>query len=265
MKIMTDVSKRDFHVVSMRYRLEHGDNVAFNNPPPVDFENDEARLQLKDGILSCVLKAHYATEVEAREAIEPILRAWELNAAIAVDIVGLRFIFEKAEIIDRTPIIPGQTRIFTHVGSVSLDAVLEGARVQVGRAKYPEPPATFRITPDVESLWLRFQRHLDGREPLPGMAFFCLTVVEASAGGRLAASKKYGIEKDVLRKLGELTSERGDHLTARKARSNKPMRPITGAESAWVLSALKIIILRLGDTREIGSLSKIKMSDLPTL
>jgi hypothetical protein len=97
------------------------------------------------------------------------------------------------------------------------------------------------------------------------MAFFCLTVVEASAGGRLAAAKKYGIEKNVLGKLGELTSERGDRLTARKVRRNKPMRPLTGAETAWVLSVLEAIIIRIGDTRDITCLPKIKMSDLPYL
>jgi hypothetical protein len=56
----------DFHVVSLQYKLEHSENVTFNNPPPVELETDEGRLRLKDGVLSCELKKHYGTETEAR-------------------------------------------------------------------------------------------------------------------------------------------------------------------------------------------------------
>ena len=262
---MTEDIKPDFHVVSLRYRLEHRDDVNFNNPPPVEHETDEAKLQLKDGILSCELKAHYGTESEARAAIEPILRAWELDAAIRENLFGLRFKFEKAEIIDRSPTIPGKTRIFVHTGSISLDAFLAGAGVQASRAKYPDPPLTFHVTPDVESVWLRFKGYIDGREPLLSMAYFCLTVVEANARGRRVAAKKFGIEENVLNKLGELTSKRGDRLTARKVRGTTPMPPLTDNEISWVVSVIKALILRIGDSRDVATLPKIKMADLPNL
>src|SRR3990170_3280039 len=122
----------DPHVVSLRYKLEHSESVTFNNPPPVELETEEARLRLKDGFLSCELKTHYGSEAEARAAIEPVLRAWELEASIRGNLYGLRFKFEKAEIIDRTPIIPGKPQTLIHVGGVSAVVITESATVQVG-------------------------------------------------------------------------------------------------------------------------------------
>jgi hypothetical protein len=52
------------------------------------------------------------------------------------------------------------------------------------------------------------------QDPLLGMAYACLTLLEK--GNRKLAAKHYAIHNDVLRKLGELTSTRGDNATARK-------------------------------------------------
>ena len=245
--------------------MEPGENVTFNNTPPIELVTEEAKLQLRDGILLCQLEAHYETEIEARSAIEPILRAWELDAAIRGNLYGFRFIFEKAEIIDRTPIIPEKSQTFIHVGSTSVVITTDAVKVHVGWAKYPDPPLTLRITPDVESLWNRYKGYVEGREPLLSMAYFCLSVIETNAGGRPRAAKIFGIQEKVLSKLGELTSKRGDRLTGRKVRGTKPMQPLTGPETTWILSVIKTFILRIGDTRDITALPKITMADLPRL
>jgi len=54
-----------------------------------------------------------------------------------------------------------------------------------------------------------------GDEPLPSMAYFCLTVLEYQAKNREAAAKQYAIDLKVLKKLGGLTAK-GDPMTARK-------------------------------------------------
>jgi hypothetical protein len=118
------------------------------------------------------------------------------------------------------------------------------------------------MKPDAESILLRYHGYLDGREPLPSMAYFCLTVVEAKTGGREIAATAYRIEKAVLSTMGELASLRGDRLTARKA---SVVQPLTGQERAWLEAAVKMLIWRLGDTRKRSALPLITMSDLPTL
>ena len=96
------------------------------------------------------------------------------------------------------------------------------------------------------------------------MAYFCLTVLEADAGGRRKAAVKHSIHELVLGKLGELTSDRGDRSTARKM-SKVPVRPLSGGEIAWIEETIKRIILRMGDQRPLAELPKIMMTDLPPL
>lgn len=262
---MTEDIAPNFHVVSLRYKLEHGENVTFNNPPPVELDTEEAELQLKGGILFCKLKTHYGTKTEACAAIEPILRAWELDASIRRNLYGLRFKFEKAEIIDRTPIVPGKPKTFVHVGGVSAVALGESVTVRVGWAKYPDPPLTFRVTPDVESLWLRYKGYIDGHEPLLAMGYFCFTLLKTIAGGNSKVMATYlGTDVKVLRKLSELTSKRGDRTTARKVQT-LILQPLSATETTWISAVLKVLILRLGDTRPINSLKKITMADFPSL
>lgn len=119
----------------------------------------------------------------------------------------------------------------------------------------------FRVTPDVSTLWDRYRGHVGGREPLLAMGYFYLTVLEGGAGRRANAAAKYRIDGAVLNKLGELTSVRGDPLSARKMTSTK--RPLTGSEHQWVLEAIKRLIWRAGDPRNRTELSLITMADLP--
>ena len=62
----------------------------------------------------------------------------------------------------------------------------------------------------------RFAGFRQGREPLSSMAYFCLTVLERNPGGRAEAAKKFGISRNVLEKVGKLTSKKGG-TEARKA------------------------------------------------
>ncbi len=254
----------DFHVVLLLYKIKVSAKVTYNNPPPIEFETGLAQFHLENGKLVIRLNVHFSSEHEARIAIEPILRAWEIDAGIRIGIGVLRFEFDKAEIVDRSPPPPGPKN-YVYVGSVANTvSVGDAVSVHLGIGRYPDPPKLFQITPDVESLWHRFKGHLEGSEPLLSMAYFCLTVLETNAGGRRAASRKYNIDERVLRKLGELTSKRGDRTIARKA-SPGPLPPLTGSENAWIYTAIKSLILRLGDTRDLRSLPVIRMQDLPSL
>lgn len=137
------------------------------------------------------------------------------------------------------------------------------ATVHVTRSTYPAPPPpTFCLNPDAESVLARYQGYRDGREPLQAMAYFCLTFLEAKAGSRQQAASIYRIDLPVLRKMGELTSTRGDTSNARKAHA---VQRLTSAEHAWLEAAVKILIWHLGDTRNAAAIPMITMSDLPNL
>jgi hypothetical protein len=137
--------------------------------------------------------------------------------------------------------------------------------------RYPDIPGNFVLSPDVESMWNRYQGYLDGREPLASMAYFCLTTVDGSTGirrgKRPAASRRYGISEDVLRKLGDLTSNVGSERTARKLPPPTGRRDHTGQEIAWIEAAVRASIRRLGEFAydPARPWPQITMKDLPQL
>jgi hypothetical protein len=68
-----------------------------------------------------------------------------------------------------------------------------------------------------------------------------------------------------LYKIGELTSTRGDAMTARKAPVGGQFRELTASESAWLEQATRRIIKRLGEHASGAALSQIEMKDLPKI
>ena len=250
----------DYHVVSLTYSVTSGDGVTYDAPPSVEFERDKAHFRLADGILTCRMKVYFSTPAEARSAVDPILLAWEIEADLGQGHRGLHFNYTDAEVVDRTPVPPGiaGAQIYATDSADTMNAT-----VTMLRHAYPAPPGHFRITPDVETLWRRYQGYFQGREPLLAMANFCLSAIEFSAGGRRQAVAKFNISKPVLDKLGVLASERGDQGTARKLK--KSTRPLSGAEEAWIQAAIKQLILRAGDQRSVVNLPTITMAELPPL
>jgi hypothetical protein len=211
------------------------------------------------------MKLHVTTSEEARALVDPALRDWEMEIELAKGPGELRFIYENAEIIDRTPPTPGVIR--NHVLVTLQDALLVSsgtATRHVTRGKYPDAPVGFHLTPDVESILLRFRGYKEGREPLLSMAYFCLTVVESVAGGRNRrrnAAKTFGIAQNVLDKLGDLTANRGDRAIARKAHATS--QPLTDAEHKWIKATIKELVLRLCDPPQHSERKQLTMADLP--
>jgi hypothetical protein len=255
---------RDPHVASLRYRLVPGETVTFDCPPPVERETGPFRVRLEDGVATFEMLEHHASEETARRCVEEYLRAWEIDVALRSGRAEVRFEFEDADIIDRDPPPPG-TGVVIYAKTATAKAHIAAAHVT--RSRYPEPPRAFVVSPDVETMWRRYEGYLEGREPLAPMAYFCLTVLVASAGGRKKAAEKYVISRSVLSSLARLATEVGDERTARKFDHLKDQRPHTGAEKAWIEAAVKALIRRAGEraSNPGASLPEFTMSDLPKL
>jgi hypothetical protein len=113
-------------------------------------------------------------------------------------------------------------------------------------------------------MWLRYEGYRRGKEPLAAMAYFCLTVVEAR-GGRKKVAKELNIEPELLRKLGELSSNVGDPREARKLSGSG--RAHTDREKKWLEAMVLALIRRLGeyDFDPTAKLTTVTMADLPNL
>ncbi len=265
----------DPHVESLTYRLETGETLEFEDPLPLEQENDALRLRLAEGVLTVWPKDHYACKEEARVAIEPYLRAWETSEALRrLGRREMRFVFESWHVFDRNPPPPGSPQGVQLSGSIvgSSRAVAWATMISRER-RYPALPEGFVASPEVESMLGRYEGYLKGREPLPSMAYFCLTVLEH--GARNAPAKKahkkielvYNVHKKVSGELSRLTSTLGDEATARKAEAVSGARPHTDGERRWIEKCVLALICRAGERAADPQkpLPRITMADLPRL
>jgi hypothetical protein len=195
---------RNPHVVTISYRLGTGPSLRFDHPPPLEYDTDEFTLRLAEGLLTCAMKVHYATTEEARAVVDPRLRAWELDVALRQGRRAMHFVYQNAHIIDRDPPPPGASQVIMTTSVGSLEMIGEATLTLIPR-HYPAPPERFIVSPDVETLWRRYEGYVQGHEPLPGMAYVCQSFIEkVLARGQPDAANK--IEQKVLRTLGNLHS-----------------------------------------------------------
>ena len=175
-----EVAMNDPHVVALIYRIAHGDTIDYSQARRLEVDEPRFRLTVEERQARFELKAHHATEEQARDEIADYIRTWEFDATLKRgNPDAFRLEFEKAEVIDRNP-TPGVVRL-----SARFEAQGTGsARITLRVPEYPAPPTDIALDPDAETMHQRYLRHRQGGEPLPAMAYFCLTVLELAAGGR---------------------------------------------------------------------------------
>ena len=94
--------------------------------------------------------------------------------------------------------------------------------------------------PDVLTMFHRYQGYLENREPLPAMAYFCLSMLERYlCAGRKKAATKYAIDFEVLREVGNLAANKGGPETARKAQRAWIGSPLTSEETRFSYAGSK--------------------------
>ena len=255
----------DPHVVALNYRVDHGATIDYSRAEPLEREEPGFRVTVRDRKVRFELKEHYATEEQAREAIAEYIRVWEFDATLKHgNSESFRLVFETPEIIDRRP-TPGRTSM---AGRLTAEFSTGTPTLQVQPPAYPEPPSDIALNPDVRTMHQRYLGYRSGREPLAGMANFCLTVLEASTGkrhgSRPAAARMYNVDNRILAKIGELSAHRGG-ADARKATG--VAMEFSPQERHFLDRALKTIIRRVAEREHTpeSDLPKISWSDLPPI
>jgi hypothetical protein len=249
----------------MHYAVGSGEGISYRDPEPVSFVNHLGAFDLVDGKLSVTPAEHFPDEEEARRAIEPFLRDWEMDADLRLNLGMIRFTFERAELIDRDPPPPGSPQVIQLKGIASLSMVGQSVSLHLTCRNYPQPPHAFRATPEVQHAYRRWIGFRSGKEPLQSMAYFVLTLLESAAGDRKNAARSFNIDVEVLRTIGRLSSTKGDPDTARKAAPGTSFQELTGAEKQWLEKAIPLVIRRLGEHSSGAKLSPICLTDLPSI
>lgn len=255
----------DPHVQVMHYSVGSGEGISYREPEPVSFVNHLGAFNLVEGKLSIDPVEHFPDEEDARWAIEPFLRAWEMDADLSSNLGMIRFTFDRVELIDRDPPPPGSPQVIQLKGIASLSFVGQPVSLHLTCRKYPQPPHAFRVTPEVQHAYRRWLGYRSGKEPLQSMAYFVLTLLESTAGDRRNAAQSFNIELDILRTIGRLSSTKGDPETARKASAGTQYQELTGAERQWLEKAISLVIRRIGEHASGAPLPAICLTDLPSM
>ena len=204
---------------------------------------DSFDVRAENGRIRFNLKEHYASEDEARLAVEAdYIPNWEFHVGLIRGPNTFRLRFDSAEIVDRNP-SPGPPTLRAHAsfGPMTAKADLAPPKPRA----FPEPPsAGIRRSPDVDSMFRRYLGHLEGREPLSAMAYFCLTVLEQMGGGRRGTAARFGISENVLDRIGNLSATKGGP-SARKAIGSRA--PHTPEDERFLKSAVQALIRRAAE------------------
>ena len=233
----------DPHVVALEYRIEHGPDIDWSRATPLHKEEEGFDVRAENGRVRFEFNEHHASEEAARFTVEAgYIPNWEFTVGLQHGPNALRLRFDRSKIIDRNP-PPGPPTLSAHFrsGIPKISATLAPS----APSTFPEPGRTaIRRSPDVDSMYEHYLRHLAGGEPLPAMAYFCLTKLEQMAGGRDAAAARFGVSKQVLRRIGELSTNKGG-ASARKAVGQAA--PYTPEEERFLRSAIKTLIQRAAE------------------
>ena len=260
----------DPHVNALVFRIEHGPAVSYSDDAPaIDHDEPGFRVTLKDQTVRFELKEHYATKEEALERVRPYVRSWEMDACLRGRPGDFHLEYQQAEVIDRDPPppTPGPVNLaFT----ATAGAPTVRMSLSVVHPAYPPPPAGVTLKaddPDVATMYDRLSGYYEKREPLPGMASFCLTVLELewrfTKKRRRNVAKVFHIEKAVLDKIGELTATKGGAASARKAEGVGT--DLSPKETRFLEEAVKTLIRRAAEVTQNpgGTFATITLGDLP--
>lgn len=251
----------DPHVEALVFRIEHDERVCYEVAATFVHKTPSFCVRIEGGLARFEMKDHHATADSARAVVEPFIQAWELDAGLRDGPGVLQFAYQGAQLIDRQP-TPGVLQ----PEAAQVQIAGSPPELVVTHRKYPSPPSGLAVNVDVDVMYDRYRRYKNGQALLADMANFCLTVFETSAKGsqRSAAAKMYGIDTDVLSKLGELAAQKG----GREARKAKGLRTdFSDKESRWIEDAAKTIIRRAAEVADDPHRSRdqITMAELPPL
>lgn len=137
------------------------------------------------------------------------------------------------------------------------------ASADVSMGKYPDPPQAFRTTPEVQLAYRRWAGFREGKEPLPSMAYFVLTLLESAAGNRKAAATTFNVDLSILETLGRLSSTKGNEQSARKIRRGVGLQELSPSEKNWMEQIVRRLIWRMGEHASGAPLPRIRMADFP--
>lgn len=250
----------DPHVESLHYSIKHDVSIAYEKAPPLSYDGPDFSVRVEGGRADVAMRVHCANAEEARRLVEPFLRAWELAAALERNPGEFELEYENAKVIDRKP-PPGYV---DHLETAAFVVTGGSVEFRLNRASYPPPTTSMLRNSVTDSMFECFCRYREGRRTLADAGYFCLTIAEREAGDRPSAAQRFAIDIDVLRKIGELTANKGGEDARKAGGANVDY---TDREKQWIDAAMKALIRRAAEVAHDAHAERpvMTMADLPGL
>lgn len=236
---------QDPHVEAVYFSVGSAKDISYESPEPLDFSNHLGLFSLADGFLKVIPVEDFCSGLEASQAIDGFLRSWEIEADLKQNLGMIRFSYSHADVIDRNPSPPGASHV-VEGAFASAVAIADSVTCHITARRYPSPPDCFSATEYAQHAYRRWIGYRSGREPLQAMAYFIITLMESLAGSRRLACELFKIDMAVRKRMGDLCSERGSALTARKVESTD-FDDLSHVETDWLERAAKRLVFRLGE------------------
>ncbi|MGH8309810.1 MAG: hypothetical protein ACRETX_08450, partial [Steroidobacteraceae bacterium] len=185
---------------------------------------------------------HFGTEEAARAALEPQLRAWELDAVLTHGPGTMAFKFLSAHV-QKNPPRPG---IIEASGVASMSFAGMRATLTLTHNTHPGPPQAFAVDECVQTLGELFLLARGTPLTLLYVSYSMTTCLEHYLGSLTDAAARLGISKSVLDKINELANARGVGAEVRKFDARVQRAPLSRAERDWLLRVLELIVRRAG-------------------
>lgn len=215
--------------------------------------------ELKSDQLFLTPRKTFHTVEEARDVIEPFLRAWELDSELNANI-RIEFRFSSARV-DQTDATSSSTTVSVHAAEVLL--ISDSATAHVSHSSYPSPTQLgLERTQFVEELLVRIRELRTRSHPMLVVAYLFLTQLEYEYGDRKSAASQLNVDQKILQSIGRLSSK-NDPDERRKVKG--PVDALTEPERQWLFAALPKIALQVAHVESGKKPPALKMGDLPAL
>lgn len=227
------------HVAWLRYVVASTPSYRLGDNATYEGELDGFRASVCHNLAEFRPTKHFRSEAEARSALEPQLRAWELNAAM-VHVPGvIEFTFRHSKIRER-PLGPGELEgvvAMTFAGNLTAHVTIENV---------PPPPIGFAVDPMVRALASFYLLARKTPDVILHMAYAMTTCLEHHLGSLTDAAKVLRVSRPIFEKLNSLSSSRGEGAQVRKFIPRATPQPLTAGEREWVEQMIRLIVERAG-------------------
>lgn len=251
----------DPHVDKLHYKVVAPNSEKFDKAAPATWTYQDFSVRIAPGGAIFTMIKHFADESEAKACVQQFVNAWCVSTGLERLPDDFLLEYQHADIVDRRP-RPGE--IVVRLSAAGFKATAQDVKFPVDRLHFPEPPASFKVTPLVEVMYHQYKLLRKTGTFFAAVGNFCLTAMEVLGdGNRAKAAGALKISGGVLKELGKLTGGAGGN-EARKVVGIG--QPYTDQEKEWIIQTIRALIRRVAEYEADpnGNWGQITLTDLPS-